>query len=207
MSPWRVNQALRTPGVKNGIFARDSFRASLRLQKIGGNLQPMLQSRDKPSLHQSLLYSMSGSGRIYGVGGTQDNGCLSPTHHQPVPTVVSSRACSTVGKVSTRDFQALFSHGHLRPGLTPHPLWLSSSLWYSPQTLQGEDRFSNQKRKERRQLSNILCLACSKDSSCCSHQPLGNIWRVAGAQNLGPGGLDKLSLVIFPWSAKINNDK
>lgn len=176
-------------------------------KEVGETSSQCPRAGARPSLHQSLLYSMSGSGRIYGMGGTQDNGCLSPAPQQPVPTVGSSRACSMVGKVSSREFQALFPPWSPQTRAYPRPPWLSYSLWYSPQSPQGEDHFSNQKRKERRQLSHILCLACSKDGSYCSHKPLDSIRRVVGGQNLGPGSLNELSLVTFPQSVKINSDK
>lgn len=50
---------------------------------------------------------MSGSGRIYRMGGTQDNGCFSAAPLQPVPTVGSSRAYSMMGKVSSQESQAV----------------------------------------------------------------------------------------------------
>lgn len=209
MSPLRVIQALRTPEVKNGIFffflQETVSEAPSGSREVGGTSGQCPSAGTSHGLHQSLLYSMSGSGRIYGMGGTQDNGCLSPAPQQPVPTVSSSRACSTVGKVSSREFQALFPHGHLRPGLThilPGFLILCGILHGPPQA----DRFSKQKRKERKQLKTSLCLACSKDGSCCSHQPLGSIRRVVGGQNLGSGSLAKLNLVTFPWSAVISKE-
>jgi len=161
MSPWRVIQALLTPsGVKNGIFARDK-RGSLRLLGSGGNLRPMPQCRDKsqfpsiPPIQHVRLWQDLRNGRDTG---------------QWLPLPSSPAACSHGG------LQQSLQHGGKGqlprvPGSIPpqspqtraypHPPRLSYSLWYSPQFPHEEqtDPFSNQKRKEGKQLSNFLCLA------------------------------------------------
>lgn len=57
MSPWRVIQAPHTPsGVKNGVFARDHLRGSLRLQGSGRESQTNAPEQDNQGLPSILLY-------------------------------------------------------------------------------------------------------------------------------------------------------
>lgn len=145
MSPWRVNQALLTPGVKNGILARDSFRGSLWLQGSGGNLRPMPQSRDEsespsiPSIQHVRLWQDLRSGRDTG---------------QWLPLPSSPAACSHGG------LQQSLQHGGKGqlPGVPGSVLpWspqtraypTSSSRWHSPvPTRRGPPFKSKEERKK-----------------------------------------------------------
>lgn len=166
------------------VFLQETKEAPSGSREVEETSDQCPSAGTNPNFHQSLLYSMSGSGRIYGMGGTQDNGCLSPAPRQPVPTVGSSRACSMVGKVSSREFQPLFPHGHLRPGLThilPGCLIPCGTLHSSP-TRSRPTPFQIRRGKKENNEVTFFVLLCSEDFPCCSHQPPGSIRGVVGVR-------------------------
>lgn len=151
---------------------------------------------------------MGGSGRIYGMGGTPDNGCLSPAPPQPVPTVGSSRACSMMGKVSSQESQTVFLPWSPRTRASPHPPLLTSSLRHPPSSLQEVCCFSKQKKKkERKQLSNFAMSRLSLRIAQAAPTNLqGAFLELLGSESR-PWLPQQAKLGNFPHYAKNNSGK